>query len=182
VFSKFLVSSFVKITIQCGLYSIKRKIRRNKVGIFEKEIIIMRCTFNAYLINDHYSQEHADAQHGGAESENNRKYLWEDELNVTAEVSEVICHENGVYALKGEYPEGNFFEYDVPEMLLYEIKMTNADPIFLGASRQIIEGHIMNKNENEIFIKLYLKDNEPFSDPVPGIYIASQSFPKALVF
>ncbi len=152
------------------------------MGTFEKEILIMKCTFHAYLINDNYSQEHADAQHGGQESENNRKYLWEDELNVTAEVTNVMRHENGVYFLKGEYPKGNFFEYEVPEMLLYELKIKNAESIFLGASMQIVEKHVMDQNDDGILIKLYLKDNEPFSDPVPGIYIASQSFPKALVF
>jgi hypothetical protein len=94
----------------------------------------------------------------------------------------MICHENAVYFLKGEYPEGNFFEYEVPEMLLYELKIKHSESVFLGASMHIVEKHDMVKNEDGISIKLFLKDNEPFSDPVPGIYIASQSFPKDLVF
>ena len=142
----------------------------------------MLCTFHAYLLNDNYSQEHADAQHGGNESENNRKYLWEDELRINADIDEVILHENGIYFLKGEYPKGSFFEYDVPEMLLYEFKIKGSEPIFLGASKQIVYKHQLNENEDGYKLLIYLKDNEPFSDPIPGIYIASKSFPKALVF
>ncbi len=142
----------------------------------------MLCTFHAYLLNDNYSQEHADAQHGGNESENNRKYLWEDELRINVDIDEVILHENGIYILKGEYPKGSFFEYEVPEMLLYEFKIKGSAPIFFGASKQIVHKHQLNENEDGYKLLIYLKDNEPFSDPIPGIYIASKSFPKALVF
>ncbi len=142
----------------------------------------MHCTFHAYLLNENYSQEHADAQHGGIESENNRKYLWEDELRITSEIDEVLLHESGVYFLKGEYPKGNLFEYEVADMLLYEFKIKDAESVFLGASAQIVEKHILEKKDGYYHLSLFIKDNEPFSDPVPGIYIASKSFPKALVF
>jgi hypothetical protein len=142
----------------------------------------MYCTFHAYLLNDNYSQEHADAQHGGNESENNRKYLWEDELRIKTVIDEVKLHENSIYTLKGEYPKGNYFEYDVPGMLLYEFKIKGEESVLIGASSQIIENHSIERNEVGYTLKFFLKDNEPFSDPVPGIYIASKSFPKALVF
>jgi hypothetical protein len=142
----------------------------------------MHCNFHAYLLNDNYSQEHADAQHAGKESENNRKYLWEDELRVTSEIEEVIFHENGIYHLKGEYPKGNLFEYEVLDMLLYELKMKGRESVFLGASKQLVDQHILEKKEDNYQLTFYLKDNEPFSDPVPGIYIASKAFPKELVF
>jgi hypothetical protein len=142
----------------------------------------MHCNFHTYLINDNYSQEHADAQHDGKESENNRKYLWEDELRVTSDIEEVIFHESGIYHLRGEYPKGILFDYEVLDMLLYELKIKGRESLFLGASRQIVDKHIMEKKEDNYQLTIYLKDNEPFSDPVPGIYIASKAFPKELVF
>ena len=39
----------------------------------------------------------------------------------------------------------------------------------------------IEEKEDETVIRIYLKDYEPMSNPVPGIYIASQEFPKELV-
>ncbi len=42
----------------------------------------MNCRIHLYLLNEHFSVEHANANHDGEESEMNRKFEWEDELNV----------------------------------------------------------------------------------------------------
>ena len=94
----------------------------------------MNCKIHVYLLNEHFSQEHADAHYNGEESENNLKYEWEDEFAITSTVE------------------------------------------------SIVETHELIKDENGFTIKIFLKDFEPMSNPVPGIYVASKEFPQALVF
>ena len=89
----------------------------------------MKCRIHFYLMNEHFSVEHAEAHYNGEESEMNPKHEWEDELALTNEVDEVIEHENAIYP-----------------------------------------------------IQVTLKELEPMSNPVPGIYIAAQEFPKELIF
>ena len=36
----------------------------------------MQLNVHFYMLNEHFSQDHADAQHNGEESENNLKYEW----------------------------------------------------------------------------------------------------------
>ena len=42
----------------------------------------MHCTVRVYLHNDHFSQEYADEHNNGQESELNRRFEWEDELEI----------------------------------------------------------------------------------------------------
>jgi hypothetical protein len=142
----------------------------------------MKCTIHVYLLNEHFSPEHAEAHHDGNESENNQRYEWEDEFAVTSIVTAVELHENAAFPLQGELPDGKPFKEEVSAMTLFEIKSSDAPSTFIGASMSIIENHELLKNEEGFTIKLYLKDYEPMANPVPGIYIAAQEFPKALVF
>ena len=50
----------------------------------------MNCKIHIHLLNELYSQEHADAQSGGKESAYNLRYEWEDELEITTAVSKVL--------------------------------------------------------------------------------------------
>jgi hypothetical protein len=142
----------------------------------------MQCNIHIYLLNEHFSQEHADTHHQGKESENNIKFEWEDELSITSEVTNVSISENTCYDLKGEYPKGNHFNYTIPNMLLFKIESQNAEDVFIGASMSIVESKELIKKENSFDIALFLKDYEPMANPLPGIYIASKEFPKELIF
>jgi hypothetical protein len=42
--------------------------------------------------------------------------------------------------------------------------------------------HCTIKKSKDFKIELFLKDDEPYANPIPGIYIASKEFPKALAF
>lgn len=142
----------------------------------------MKCNIHVYLLNDNFSPEHAEAHHGGEESEYNLKYEWEDEFSITSDVKEVIVHENAAFPLAGELPDGKPFSHDVENMFLFEIKSSDAPSTFVGASASIIDSQELIKDEAGFSIKLFLKDYEPMSNPIPGIYIASKEFPKALIF
>lgn len=142
----------------------------------------MECKIHVYLLNEHFSAEHAEAHHNGEESENNLKYEWEDEFSVTSSVESVEILENVSFPLQGEMPDGSAFSHDVENMFLFEIKSSDAPSTFIGASKSIVEEHELIIEETRFVIRLFLKDYEPMSNPIPGIYIASKEFPKALIF
>lgn len=142
----------------------------------------MNCSIHVYLLNEHFSPEHAAAHHNGEESENNLKYEWEDEFAVTSNVAEVVVHQNASFPLQGQMPDGTDFSHDVNGMLLFEIRSSDAPSTFVGASVSIVDSHEINRDEKGYDLRLYLKDYEPMANPIPGIYIASKEFPKALIF
>ena len=74
----------------------------------------MNCRINVFLLNEHFSIEHAEAHHGGEESENNQKYEWEDEMEIAKGVVGVNMLGNGVYPLQGSYDNGEAFSIEVP--------------------------------------------------------------------
>jgi hypothetical protein len=142
----------------------------------------MECKIHVYLLNEHFSQEHADANFGGKPSENNRKYEWEDEMKITSHVTDVNIHEKASFPLAGELPSGETFSYDIPQMRLFEIISEGQQTTFVGCSESILEDSTLEKLDDLFVISIYIKDFEPFSNPVPGIYIAAQEFPKELIF
>tara|TARA_B110000285_G_scaffold136114_1_gene152489 strand:- start:1128 stop:1550 length:423 start_codon:yes stop_codon:yes gene_type:complete len=139
----------------------------------------MNCRIHLYLLNEHFSVEHADANHDGEESDMNRKFEWEDELNVK-NVQGVQEVENGIYVLQGSVTEGESFAYDVPKMRIFEIE-TAEGKLQVGCSESILDSCELEKNDTEFSIKILIKDYEPMSNPVPGVFIAAQEFPKELV-
>lgn len=151
-----------------------------KVDIFVPYSCFMKCTVHFYLLNDHFSKEHADANYEGEESELNRKFEWEDELKITTEIDGVEFHEKAVYPLSGETSDGPF-SYDVKSMNLFELKSTEHGSTYVGCSESIMDSHELIEEDGTTALKVYLKDFEPMSNPVPGIYIAAQEFPKELI-
>lgn len=142
----------------------------------------MQCKIHIYLLNEHFSPEHAEAHHGGEESENNLKYEWEDEFSITSTVTEVLEHEQAVFPLQGTLPDGTPFSHDVTKLFLFEIHSSDSPTTFIGASMSILDSHEKTIHEDTITLKLFLKDYEPMANPIPGLYIASKEFPKELIF
>lgn len=142
----------------------------------------MKCIVHVYLLNDNFSPEHAEAHFKGEESENNQRYDWEDEFAITSDVTAIVEHVNVAFPLIGQLPDGTDFSHDVEKMFLYEIQSSDADSTYVGASMSILDSYSFDKTENGFEVKMFLKDYEPLSNPIPGIYIASKEFPKALIF
>lgn len=142
----------------------------------------MNCKINVYLLNEHFSQEHADAHFGGQPSANNRKYDWEDELKITTAVREVIEHRKVAFPLVGELPDGTSFSHEVKNMMLFEIVSEGHPSTYVGCSESILDSCSQRIEGTSIFLELVIKDYEPLANPIPGIYIASKEFPKELIF
>ena len=142
----------------------------------------MICTIHTYLLNDLYSQELADSQHNGEQTPDNKKYDWEDEMNVSSRVNDVEELKDSSYFLAGSLGDGSNFSIEVPKMRLLKITSSDVQDLYVGASESIISEVRINRNENHWKIEIFIKDLEPMANPIPGIYIASKEFPKELVF
>lgn len=140
----------------------------------------MNCSIHIYLINALYSQDLADEKYGGKESADNRKYQWEDELRVTGNVTKIEEHRNVSFPLQGQLEDGSVFSHDVKKMFLIQISTSGSPDVYVGASESIVDSYTIEKGEEPV-VKLYLKDDEPYANPIPGIYIASKEFPKELI-
>ncbi|MDC0100677.1 hypothetical protein OAI90_10345, partial [Crocinitomicaceae bacterium] len=52
----------------------------------------------------------------------------------------------------------------------------------LACSESILSSFDIEKSDEVFVVKIYIKDDEPLANPVPGVYIAAQEFPKELIF
>ena len=142
----------------------------------------MKCTIHTYLLNDLYSQELADSQNNGEQTPDNKKYDWEDEMNVSSRVNDVEELKDSSYFLAGSLGDGSNFSIEVPKMRLLKITSSDAQDLYVGASESIISEVRIAKTVSQWNIEIYIKDLEPLANPIPGIYIASKEFPKELLF
>lgn len=141
----------------------------------------MKLNAHFFLLNIDFSQEHADANHNGEESENNLKHEWEDHLSLSNEIIKVNTFE-GTFPLQGELPDGTAFKEEVSKMMLFECEGKDGSKTHFACSKQLIDSYTVDETENEITLNVYFKDYEPLSNPTPGVYIAAQDFPKKLIF
>ena len=141
----------------------------------------MKGSIHFFLLNEHFSQDYADTHNKGKESEMNRKYLWEDELEVR-DIQDILVHDNSRYDLRGSTSEDGEFSHGVAQMKMFELISEKKPSTFVGCSESVHESSHITKKEDSIVLIVYLKAGEPFANPVSGIYIATQEFPKELVF
>lgn len=152
-----------------------------KLVLLAEKFQNMQCTIHFYLLNEHFSEEYAEIHHGGEESELNLRYEWEDELHIKTEVDKILVHDYTEFPLQGEMPSGEAFVHDVQDMRLFEISSPNHNSTFVGCSESILDSYEIVEMSDRIVLKVYLKDYEPMANPIPGIYIAAQEFPKELI-
>lgn len=140
----------------------------------------MSLNVHFYMLNEHFSQEHADAQHNGEESENNLRYEWEDELSVKSGVKEVEFLRKSIYTIQGYLSDNETFAYDIPEMIVFNIALEDGTITQMACSESIVENFELIEETEGKRLNVYLKEEEPHTNPIPGIYVALQEFPKEL--
>jgi hypothetical protein len=140
----------------------------------------MQVTGHFYLLNEHFSQEHADAQHGGKESENNLKIEWEDELALKNEISSIEIHRKSVFNIAGAFESGESFSYPVENMIRFDLIGKDDTITQFACSEDVVEEFEIREEEAGQSIHIFMKEEEPFTNPIPGVYIALQDFPKEL--
>ncbi len=141
----------------------------------------MKLTAHFYLLNDDFSPEYAEANHGGKETENNPLYEWEDELEVSDNLVSTELIRSGTFTLAGNLPDGKPFASEVNNMFLLKLKLENGTEGYFGVSESILERFTLDGDENQV-LKVYIRDYEPLANPIPGVFIASKEFPLELIF
>lgn len=142
----------------------------------------MICRIHVYAINYHFSQEYADEHNKGQESEMNRLYEWQDELEINENVEKVEEKSNDVFCLQGTLPTGLDFNEKVDGMHMVHIHCSSGYVNEIGCSESILDRIEVLSDEDAYIVSIWIKGNEPLANPIPGIYIAAQEFPKSLVF
>lgn len=143
----------------------------------------MHCTVRVYLHNDHFSQEYANEHNNGQESELNRKYEWEDELEIKQDVLKVQELVEDEVVLQGTMPDGVAFNETVKNMRRFILFDAEGTPIAqIACSECLFDTFEEVVGEDRMELCVYLKDREPLSNPIPGIYIAARDYPKSLIF
>jgi|SRR5690554_6668228 len=140
----------------------------------------MECTACFYKMNYDFSPEFAEAHHGGEESENNRRYDWQDELAITTAVKTVKVVKNSTYTIQGE-KNGVPFSEEIPNMLVFQIIGNDDEITLMACSHALVQDYEIEEKENAINLHVYLEEKEPLTNPIPGIYIAIPDFPKSLI-
>lgn len=140
----------------------------------------MKLSAHFYLLNDDFSPEYAEANHGGQESENNPLYQWEDELEVD-ELEDVVVCENGSYTLAGETDQIGTFSFELSNMLVFELQQSNGIHGAFALSNSLVNHFELIDNVDGKVLKVFIKDYEPLTNPIPGVYIAAKQFPKELI-
>lgn len=141
----------------------------------------MKLTAHFYLLNDNFSPEYAEANHGGNETENNPFYEWEDELEVSNNLTSTELIRDGSFTLAGEMPDGESFSTEVSNMFLLKLKLDNGSEGYFGVSESILDRYTLEGEADQV-LKVYIKDYEPLANPMPGVFIASKEFPLELIF
>lgn len=142
----------------------------------------MKCIIHFYLINDDFSIEYANERYNGEESEMNRRFEWEDELEIKGNATGIQVYEKASIPLEGTMPNGSPFKEELINMRLFSVNGSEGVLANVACSEILLESFDIDENESSLVLKVYLKDKEPFSNPIPGIYAAACEFPEALSF
>lgn len=134
------------------------------------------------LINSEFSQGFADDLYEGQESEDNIKHLWEDELKVSESVTEFKIRNNAIYKLAGFFAEDKPFSFDIWDMTIVDVATANGTNMQFAVSKKLLKKteKVVDDKTNETHLYFYLRDSIPMENPMNGVYIDKQSFPKEL--
>lgn len=141
----------------------------------------MKVTINVKLVNSKFNQAYADKDNEGDETEDNIKYLWEDEFEVQGNVSNFKVVNNTTYLLKGLYPDDDEFCFEIPDMTVLECTMDNGSVTLLPFSKKAIGKTEKIEGKNELQFNVQLKSVREVVNPMTGVYILKEDYPEELL-
>lgn len=141
----------------------------------------MKVTINVKLVNSRFNQAYADKENEGEETEDNIKYLWEDEFEVQGNVSNFKVLNNTTYLLKGLYPDDEEFCFEIPDMTVLECTMDNGSVTLLPFSKKAIGKTEKIDTRNGMQFNVQLKSVREVVNPMTGVYILKEDYPEELL-
>jgi hypothetical protein len=142
----------------------------------------MNLYLHFILINSEFNQGIADDLNEGEESEDNIKHLWEDELKVSEPVKEFKIRNNAIYILKGFFADDKPFCFEISDMTIVDCTTENGANMQFAVSKKLLKKteKVVDEKNNETHLYFYLRDSIPMENPINGVYISKQDFPKEL--
>ncbi|MBI3519659.1 MAG: hypothetical protein HY062_09925 [Bacteroidetes bacterium] len=141
----------------------------------------MIVTVNVKLVNSKFNQAYADKENEGEETEDNIKYLWEDEFDVQGNVATFKVVNNTTYLLKGLYPNDDEFCFEIPDMTILECTMDNGSITQFPFSKKAISKTEKKETKKGLTFYVQLKSIREVVNPMTGVYILKDDYPKELL-
>ncbi|MGZ4034070.1 MAG: hypothetical protein ACXVPU_15760 [Bacteroidia bacterium] len=134
------------------------------------------------LVNSEFNQGLADDLYEGQESEDNIKYLWEDEFKVSEPIKEFKIKNNAIYTLAGYFPDDKPFSFEIWDMTVVDCITESGKTMQFAVSKKLVKKteKVVKEKINETHMYFYLKDAMPMENPMNGVYILKTDFPKEL--
>lgn len=141
----------------------------------------MKVTLNIKLVNSKFNQAYADKDNEGEETEDNIKYLWEDEFDIKENVTNFKVINNTTYLLKGLYPNDDEFCFEIPNMTVLECTMDDGSVTLLPFSKKAISKTDKVDSKDGLYFNINLKSIYDIVNPMLGVYIIKEDYPKELL-
>lgn len=141
----------------------------------------MKVTLNIKLVNSKFNQAYADKDNEGEETEDNIKYLWEDEFEVKGNVKNFRVINNTTYLLKGLYPNDDEFCFEIPNMTVLECTMEDGSVTLLPFSKKAISKTDKVDSKDGLYFNINLKSIYEIINPMLGVYIIKDDYPRELL-
>jgi hypothetical protein len=141
----------------------------------------MKVTLNIKLVNSKFNQAYADKDNEGEETEDNIKYLWEDEFDIKGNVKNFKVINNTTYLLKGLYPNDDEFCFEIPNMTVLECTMEDGSVTLLPFSKKAISKTDKVDSKDGLYFNINLKSIYDIINPMLGVYIIKEDYPKELL-
>ncbi len=135
------------------------------------------------LVNSEFNQGIANDLHEGQETEDNIKYLWEDEMQVSGPVKDFKIKNNAIYKLAGYLPDNSMFSYDIWDMTIIECTTESGNQMQFAVSKKLLKktDKVVDEKSSDTHLYFYLRDALPLENPMNGVYILKSDFPKELM-
>ncbi|MDO9184698.1 MAG: hypothetical protein V4547_05795 [Bacteroidota bacterium] len=142
----------------------------------------MNLHLHFILVNSEFNQGIADDLNEGQESEDNIKYLWEDELKVSEPITEFKIKNNAIYTLAGYFPDDKEFSFEIWDMTIVDCITESGKNMQFAVSKKLLKKteKVVDEKNDETHLYFYLRDALPMETPMDGVYIIKEDFPKEL--
>lgn len=142
----------------------------------------MNLHLHFILVNSEFNQGIANDLYEGQESEDNIRHLWEDEFQVSEPVKEFKIRNNAVYTLAGYFPDNTEFSFEIWDMTIVDCVTENGKNMQFAISKKLLKKteKTVDEKNNDTHLFFYLRDGLTIENPMNGVYIFKQDFPKEL--
>lgn len=143
----------------------------------------MKVTVNVKLVNSEFDHDIAIALYEGDESEENIKYLWEDEFEVLGNVESFKVKNNAIYTLEGMKADDIKFSFEIWDMTMVECIDKEGKINQFSFSKKLVKSteKLQDEKTKDIIFNVLLTDKLEHVNPMDGLYILKSNFPKELL-